>query len=254
MQCNTEAKRMADESVDDMAAEASIIPPASPPLIQSGPPHHQLQLLKGNASVTAPSQISHDLTSQPPPPPTLPKFQQQTSPELKRPDSAYGGSGGTPSLLSTESIEGLPNNLTPPPNPRLQSPSSHPQTLYLPNQQDLQCQSHPPTTDRSNNDTNIDEPSTYADSAYDDVASLNGSITDTLESAYSRYRWENGRRYHSYRDDPTNPKGSLMSAREQEYGPLRWQNHFPTPRSSAQTSRLFNPSGSHPTAYSRWMT
>ncbi|KAL9622182.1 MAG: hypothetical protein Q9204_008047 [Flavoplaca sp. TL-2023a] len=200
MQCNTEAKRMADEPVDDMAAEASIIPPASPPLFQSGPPHHQLQLLKNNASVTAPSQISHDSTSQPPPPPTLPKLQQRTSPDLKRPDSAYGGSGGTPSLLSTESIEGLPNDLTPPPNPLLQSPSSYPQNPRLPNQQDLQCQSHPPTTDGSNNDINIDEPSTYADSAYDDAASLNGSVTDTLESAYSRYRWENGRRYHSYRD------------------------------------------------------
>ena len=95
MQCNTEAKRIADESVDDMAAEASIIPPASPPLIQSGPPPHQLQLLKDNAPVTAPS---HHLALQPPPPP---KPLQQTSPDLKRPDSAYGGSGGTPSLLST---------------------------------------------------------------------------------------------------------------------------------------------------------
>ena len=100
MQCNTEAKRIADESVDDMAAEASIIPPASPPLIQSGPPPHQLQLLKDNAPVTAPSQTNHYLTSQLPLP-TLPKLQQQTSPDLKRPDSAYGGSGGTPSLLST---------------------------------------------------------------------------------------------------------------------------------------------------------
>ncbi|KAL8836587.1 MAG: hypothetical protein Q9176_006224 [Flavoplaca citrina] len=191
---------MAEESVDDMAAEASITPPASPPLIQSGPPPHQLQLLKDNTSVTAPSQISHDLTSQPPPP-TLPKLQQQTSPDLKRPDSAYGGSGGTPSLLSTESIEGFPNDLTPPPYPLLQSPSSHPRTLHLSNQQqDLQCHSHPPTTDEPNNDINIDETPTYADSAYDDAASLNGSVTDTLESAYSRYRWENGRRYHSYRD------------------------------------------------------
>lgn len=102
MQFYTKAKRMADESVDDMAAEASVIPPASPPpLIQSGPPPHQLQLLEDNAPVTAPSQSKHDSTSQPPPPPTLPKFQQQTSPILKRPDSAYGGSGGTPSLLST---------------------------------------------------------------------------------------------------------------------------------------------------------
>ncbi len=100
MQCHTEAKRMADESVDDMAAEASIIPPSSSPLIQSDPPPHQFRLLKDNAPVTAPSQTKYDLTSQLPPP-TLPKLQQQATPDPKRPDSAYGGSGGSPSLLST---------------------------------------------------------------------------------------------------------------------------------------------------------
>lgn len=52
------------------------------------------------------------------------------------------------------------------------------------------------------NDTPIDDSSSsaYADSAYDDNNSLNESITDTLDSAYSRYRWENGRRYHAFRD------------------------------------------------------
>ena len=45
-----------------------------------------------------------------------------------------------------------------------------------------------------------DQYSSYADSAYDDASSINESITDTLDSAYSRYRYENGRRYHSYCD------------------------------------------------------
>ncbi|KAL8951952.1 MAG: hypothetical protein Q9222_002104 [Ikaeria aurantiellina] len=186
------------------------------------------------------------------PPPALPKF-AQASPELIRPDSAYGGSGGTPSLLSNESIDtvdNLSNDLPPipvPANPLPQPPTQsesqvHPQsqTEQTPlsqqsnlaqNQSDiLQSQSQPPQpqpvpaeTPRNwdpqlfqqyqqqsaqlqqqstEQDVPIDDDgySTYADSAYDDAASLNESITDTLDSAISRYRWENGRRYHSYRD------------------------------------------------------
>lgn len=116
-----------------------------------------------------------------------------------------------------ESIDGPPDDISPPPNPLLQSlPYPHQQSqpshssisqhCQPPSQPDpqFQTQSHPLTAD-DNNDNNgplIDDSpsSTYADSAYDDTASLNGSITDTLESACSRYRWENGRRYHSYRD------------------------------------------------------
>ncbi|KAL8846452.1 MAG: hypothetical protein Q9221_008460 [Calogaya cf. arnoldii] len=42
--------------------------------------------------------------------------------------------------------------------------------------------------------------SSSADSAYDGAASLNESITVTIDSTYTCYRWENGRRYHSYHD------------------------------------------------------
>ena len=41
---------------------------------------------------------------------------------------------------------------------------------------------------------------TVIDSAFDDGASASFSITDTLNSSVSNYRWENGRRYHAYRD------------------------------------------------------
>ncbi|KAL8660698.1 MAG: hypothetical protein Q9202_006312 [Teloschistes flavicans] len=58
----------------------------------------------------------------------------------------------------------------------------------------------PPVPDQPDTVIPDDNLSLEADSAYDDGASLNESITDTLDSAYSRYRWENGRRYHSYRD------------------------------------------------------
>ncbi|KAL8651681.1 MAG: hypothetical protein Q9226_004600 [Calogaya cf. arnoldii] len=209
----------------DMAAEASIIPP--PPELPSGLPSHQPQPPRGedvsisnnisNAPVTAPSQPNHGYTTPPPhlPPPALPKF-RQASPEANRPDSAYGGSGGTPSLLSPESVDTLPDDITPPPNPLLQSlphtqqqyqqpVSSHPHHCQQPFQPEpqsqIQSQSQSLTTN-GNSSTSADDASSsvYADSAYDDAASLNESITDTLDSAYSRYRWENGRRYHSYRD------------------------------------------------------
>lgn len=41
---------------------------------------------------------------------------------------------------------------------------------------------------------------TIIDSAFDDGASASFSVTDTLNSSVSNYRWENGRRYHAYRD------------------------------------------------------
>ena len=41
---------------------------------------------------------------------------------------------------------------------------------------------------------------TQIDSAFDDGASASFSLTDTLNSSVSDYRWENGRRYHAYRD------------------------------------------------------
>ena len=43
-------------------------------------------------------------------------------------------------------------------------------------------------------------PTTMVDSAFDDGASATFSMTDTLDSSVSHYRWENGRRYHAYRD------------------------------------------------------
>ncbi|KAL8961085.1 MAG: hypothetical protein Q9193_002305 [Seirophora villosa] len=148
---------------------------------------------------TGPSRADHQPRLPPPPPPTLPKL-SQACPESNRPDSAYGGSGGTPSLSSAESIESVEtlthNGVAPPSNPLL---TSQPQQTQRPNldqraqfQQNLHQlheQSSAPIEDQS-----------YADSAYDDTSSLNESVTDTLESAYSHYRWENGRRYHIYRD------------------------------------------------------
>ncbi|KAL8687512.1 MAG: hypothetical protein Q9218_006338 [Villophora microphyllina] len=157
------------------------------------------------------------------PPPTLPK-PIQVSPDLNRPDSAYGGSGGTPSLASAESADPVETfSYDIPPNPLLQSqehaeqsqppqrlptpPHSHPAPQHSqPTLQDFQEQFQqdphlqPPLPDQYNPAIVDDSLSSYADSAYDDAASLNESITDTLDSAFSRYRWENGRRYHSYRD------------------------------------------------------
>ncbi|KAI4095755.1 MAG: hypothetical protein LQ344_001472 [Seirophora lacunosa] len=135
----------------------------------------------------------------PPPPPMLTKL-SQASPESNRPDSAYGGSGGTPSLSSAESVESVEtlthNAVAPPSNPLLTSQPQQPQqpsldqhAQFQQNLHQLHEQSSAPAEDQS-----------YADSAYDDTSSLNESVTDTLESAYSHYRWENGRRYHIYRD------------------------------------------------------
>ncbi|KAL8858800.1 MAG: hypothetical protein Q9178_004717 [Gyalolechia marmorata] len=182
-----------------MAADASIFP------LSDSPSHTQAAVLPHNPPVAAPSLGDNSSGQTPPPsrlpPPILPNF-TQTRPELNRPDSAYWGSGGTPSLLSANSID---DDITPPLKSLLHShahqqfqplPSSH---YQQPPQQHSQYESPSPTAD-DNNSTVDNDPSAYADSAYDDTASLNGSITDTLESAYSRYRWENGRRYHSYRD------------------------------------------------------
>ncbi|KAL8766199.1 MAG: hypothetical protein Q9209_006964 [Squamulea sp. 1 TL-2023] len=192
-----------NQAVVDMATAASIIPP-------SDSSSHQTQAVSNNPPVTAPSQ-TNNLSGQTTPPshtplPNVPKC-GPTSPESNRPDSAYGGSGGTPSLLSTESIETIPDDVTPPPNPLLQPhtqqqskpprPSSF-QHFQQQSQQHPHYQSQPQAIDDAN--PTIDDSSSYADSAYDDAASLNESITDTLESAYSRYRWENGRRYHSFHD------------------------------------------------------
>ncbi|KAL8866257.1 MAG: hypothetical protein Q9174_006408, partial [Haloplaca sp. 1 TL-2023] len=176
--------------------------------------------------------------------PSLPKPIQQSSPDLNnRPDSAYGGSGGTPSLSSADSVEVVDKyNYDIPPNPLLEPPrqpqcksQSHSQSQSeahhqtrpgsqsgktqeqqkeeqsdgRPTLQQFQeeLQDEAPNLQQhvdSNivNDPSIvdDQLSSYADSAYDDASSLNESITDTLDSAYSRFRWENGRRYHSYRD------------------------------------------------------
>ncbi|KAL8646048.1 MAG: hypothetical protein Q9210_006358 [Variospora velana] len=143
----------------------------------------------------------------PPAPPMLPKF-SQASPELNRPDSAYGGSGGTPSLSSAESVESVDTTLThvvaQSPNPLLTSQPQ--QTPYPDLNQQAQCQQHlyqlQQQSIQPSNSSALDEDqsSSYADSAYDDTSSLNESITDTLEPACSHYRWENGRRYHIYRD------------------------------------------------------
>ncbi|KAL8669286.1 MAG: hypothetical protein Q9168_006118 [Polycauliona sp. 1 TL-2023] len=205
---STEATMMTDkEPMMDMAAEASVIPPSSPPPppLSSGllpPPDPQIppprgEIISNNAPTVvpapAPSQSidRHGHLLATPGQPT-PQLQLQDN----RPDSAYGGSGASPSLLSTESTDKPADDVTPPPNPLLQPPPSHPTHDSQPSQHQPQS-----TTDQvSNPAIDAASPSDYADSAYDDTASLNGSITDTLESAYSRYRWENGRRYHSYRD------------------------------------------------------
>ncbi|KAL8748749.1 MAG: hypothetical protein Q9184_007109, partial [Pyrenodesmia sp. 2 TL-2023] len=136
----------------------------------------------------------------------------QASPELTSPDSAYGGSGGTPSLSSADSVDSvhtLTDNVPPSPtNPRstsqfqgslppYQTQQSQPQQ-HQPIFQQQQPTSNEPET--ATLDTIEDHFSSYADSAYDDTASINESITDSLESTYSHYRWENGRRYHIYRD------------------------------------------------------
>ncbi|KAL8903045.1 MAG: hypothetical protein Q9171_007530 [Xanthocarpia ochracea] len=190
MQCYTEAKITVDQPV---AAEASIIPVSDPSS------HTQAAVLPNSPPVTALNLT--DNSSGQATPPILPKL-SQTSPDLNRPDSAYGGSGGTPSLLSANSIDTLSDDITPPPKSLLHSHAHqqlHSSNYQQPPQQDSHHQSPSPTTD-DNNSIVDNDPSGYADSAYDDTASLNESITDTLESAYSRYRWENGRRYHSYRD------------------------------------------------------
>lgn len=81
----------------------------------------------------------------------------------------------------------------------------------LPQTQSSQQQDQPSSQERfqsqpspTNNETpTIDDQHrsyTDEDSAYDDTSSITESITDTLDSAYSRYRYENGRRYHSYCD------------------------------------------------------
>ncbi|CAO1603162.1 hypothetical protein XANCAGTX0491_006754 [Xanthoria calcicola] len=174
-----------NQPMADRAMEASILPPPPPPPPSHLPPHAPpLALLK-------PSQT-------------------QTVPEVNRPDSAYGSSGRTPSLLSTESIDPPPGDITPQPSPQLQpsphqqSQPSHLQPSQTSSRPDLQSQPQSliALDDDDDNDTPIDDSSSsaYADSAYDDNNSLNESITDTLDSAYSRYRWENGRRYHAFRD------------------------------------------------------
>ncbi|KAL8635398.1 MAG: hypothetical protein Q9228_007104, partial [Teloschistes exilis] len=122
---------------------------------------------------------------------------------------------------SAEPVEPISHEI--PPNPLLrpqenskqpqqsQTSSTPPQSQPAPQQsqttlQDFQEQFQhdprlqPPVPDQPDTAIPDDDISIDADSAYDDGASMNESITDTLDSAYSRYRWENGRRYHSYRD------------------------------------------------------
>lgn len=105
-----------------------------------------------------------------------------------------------------ESVETLTHDDPPPPNP---IPTSEPQQQNQPPNQDHQTPHHQPIFQQqpaaadataTQTATTEDHFSSYADSAYDDASSINESITDTLESAYSHYRWENGRRYHIYRD------------------------------------------------------
>ncbi|KAI4230682.1 MAG: hypothetical protein L6R40_007980 [Gallowayella cf. fulva] len=146
-------------SISPTSTSKTIIPTSTDhPLPDQTTPGLSVGTGPDNPRTTPPSQL---------PPPTLPTY-VQPKPDLNRPDSAYGGSGGTPSLSSAAS-----DSLDPPPN--------------------LQPADNPPQSP-------LDNSTDYADSAYDDAASINESITDTLESTYSRYRWENGRRYHSYRD------------------------------------------------------
>ena len=89
------------------------------------------------------------------------------------------------------------------PNPEQQDALSQhlpPQPFHLNELQPLpppNSQVPPPPPEYDDDSEN--DPLNSSDSAYD-TASLNESITDTLDSCYSRFRWENGRRYHSYRD------------------------------------------------------
>lgn len=108
-----------------------------------------------------------------------------------------------------DSVDTLTDNVPPPPtNPHLTPqfqgnlpPDRDPQ-LQSQQRQPIFQQQQPASNDpeTATLDTIEDHFSSYADSAYDDTSSINESITDTLESAYSHYRWENGRRYHIYRD------------------------------------------------------
>lgn len=92
------------------------------------------------------------------------------------------------------------------PQPHIQSSHEPPsQQYHQPIFQQHQPQSiFPQSQNQPANDEETaaieEQYSSYADSAYDDTSSINESITDTLDSAYSHYRWENGRRYHIYRD------------------------------------------------------
>ncbi|KAL8940789.1 MAG: hypothetical protein Q9211_002111 [Gyalolechia sp. 1 TL-2023] len=101
---------------------------------------------------------------------------------------------------------------------QLEAQSSQLQNDILPQTQSWQHDDQPtsqrsfpsasPTTDHET--PTLDHQSSYADadpdadadsdSVYDETSSINESVTDTLDSACSRYRYENGRRYHSYCD------------------------------------------------------
>ncbi|KAI4159161.1 MAG: hypothetical protein LQ342_006808 [Letrouitia transgressa] len=177
--------------------------------------HHSLATPSPPPQSTSPDQRTSDFSYNAATPKPL-----ADSPDIYRADSAYGG---TPSILSTESAEssntpldeppapGLPPlpqfpqlpqfQQTPPQSQPLQPPPLQPPPLQPPPpQQSPPQQQLPPPTEVQAQITD-DLSSIYADSAYGgDTASLNGSITDTLDSCYSRYCWENGRRYHSYRD------------------------------------------------------
>ncbi|KAL8685710.1 MAG: hypothetical protein Q9224_005709 [Gallowayella concinna] len=224
----------------DMAAQASIIPSTytntpSPsteavaigPIIPSDAAPTSAPRLLPNHRTS--NETTSDGTQTIPPPTPTPALSKNVPliQDVVRPDSAYGGSGGTPSVSSAESVEIVEPpayNVTAPSNPLLQSypqpaqPAQPPRLPQPPQQQQFQQpqesqhlqynqQYHPqdntqfqPQPTDAITPTIDDSSSSYADSAYDDAASINESITDTLESAYSRYRWENGRRYHSYRD------------------------------------------------------
>lgn len=112
------------------------------------------------------------------------------------------------SVESVESGDTLTSHV-PPPNPTVTSqPQQKPPSIQDHPSQDHHpvFQQQQPANDNHNETATVEDHviedhfSTYADSAYDDSSSINESITDTLQSAYSHYRWENGRRYHIYRD------------------------------------------------------
>lgn len=94
----------------DRAMEASILPPPPPPprFASSFPPPTP-QRQREDAPNTSNGQADHAPAVPPPShlPPHAPPLalrkpsQTQTVPDVNRPDSAYGGSRGTPSLLST---------------------------------------------------------------------------------------------------------------------------------------------------------